>query len=211
MKPKYKLKSWVVISVYLIALGAVVVSLYLVGKVLKEAIPYDNLSYVYRGIIGEDYPVVNQVEPKIIKPFLTESVVIVKNYYDMNADAKIQENSLFLYANTYMQNTGILYANDAQFDVVCVMDGTVEDVAVDEVMGNIVTVKHKNNLTTTYQSLKEVHVLVGSVIKQGDIIGISGPNKIKTDSENMLLFEVCHNGVTINPEEFYQMDIKELS
>ena len=54
-------------------------------------------------------------------------------------------------------------------------------------------------------------VSVGDEIKQGDLIGTSGPNQITPDSENMLLFEVVYNGVNINPESFYQMNIKDLS
>lgn len=214
MKPKYKLKSWVVICIYIVALGAVISSLYLVGKTLKSMSLYDNLSYVYRGIIKEDKedkPVVNYPNDKVIKPYALENIKVAKNFYDMSSDAKVQENSLILYANTYMQNSGILYANDTAFDVLCVMDGTVEDVTTDEVMGNIVTVKHSNNLVTIYQSLKEAKVKAGDAIKQGEVLGTSGPNKINTDSENMLLFEVLHNGVNINPELFYQMDLKELS
>lgn len=211
MKPKYKLKSWVVICIYIIALGAVVTSLFLVGQTLKVALPFENLSYVYHGIVSEDYPVVNTPNEEIIKPYLDENITIAKNYYDMSADAKIQENALILYANTYMQNTGILYSSKETFDIICVMDGTVEDIKTDEIMGNIVTIKHTNNLVTTYHSLKDVHVMVGTVLKQGDIIGTSGGNKITTESENMLLFEVCFNGVAINPETFYQMDLKDLS
>ena len=211
MKPRYKLKSWVVICIYIIALGAVVSSLYLVGKTLMPMSLYDNLSYVYRGIINDDTPVASQKNDKIIKPYAGDTVKIAKSYYDISADTKIQESSLILYANTYMQNTGVLYTNDAAFDVLCVMDGVIEDIVIDETMGNVVTVKHSNNLVTVYQSLKEVTVKVGVNIKQGEVLGISGPNKIKTDSENMLLFEVLHNGVNINPELFYEMDIKELS
>ena len=78
-------------------------------------------------------------------------------------------------------------------------------------LGNIVTIKHSNNLSTIYQSLNEVNVVAGDTLKQGDIIGTSGSNKFKTDSENMLLFEVVYNGVNLNPETFYQMNIKDLS
>ena len=110
-----------------------------------------------------------------------------------------------------MPNTGVLYASDSPFDVLNVLDGTVEDITADDIMGNIVTIKHSNNLTTIYQSLNEVNVIVGDVLKQGDIIGTSGSNKIKTDSENMLLFEVIYNGTNINPEKFYQMNTQDLS
>lgn len=110
-----------------------------------------------------------------------------------------------------MPNTGILYSNKESFDVVSVLDGTVESVVADEIMGNIVTVKHSNNLTTVYQCLNEVHVITGDLIKQGDVIGTSGINKLESSSENMLLFEVIEGGEYINPDTFYNMKIEELS
>lgn len=213
MKPKYKLKSWVVICVYIISVGAIVTSLFLIGKTLKSgAFTYDNLSYVFRGLIKtNEVPVIEYTNDTIKKPFTNGKVSIAKGYYDKNADPKIQENALILYQNTYMPNTGILYTSDEPFDIFVVLDGVVEDVKADDLIGNIVTIKHSNNLTTIYQSLNEVDVIAGDTLKQGDRIGTSGNNKIKTDSENMLLFEVVYNGVNINPETFYQMNLKDLS
>lgn len=213
MKPKYKLKSWAVICVYIISVGAIVTSLFLIGKTLKTGtFTYDNLSYVFRGIIkNNEVPVIEYNNDTIKKPFTDEKVKIAKGYYDKSADPKIQENALILYQKTYMPNTGILYTSDETFDVYAVLDGTVEDVKPDDLIGNTVTVKHSNNLITTYQSLNEVNIVAGDPIKQGDKIGTSGHNKIKTDSENMLLFEVVYSGVNINPETFYQMNLKELS
>ncbi len=212
MKPKYKLKSWVVISVYIISIGAIVTSLFLIGKTLKEATAYDNLSYIYRGIISNrDVPVIEYVNDEIFKPYENETVKVLKGYYDRSDDAKTQEKALIYYQNTYMPNTGILYSSNESFDVISVLDGKVEDVKTDNLIGNIVTIKHSNNLFTSYQSLNEVMVSVGDEIKQGDLIGTSGPNQITPDSENMLLFEVIYNGVNINPESFYQMNIKDLS
>ena len=212
MKPKYKLKSWVVISVYIISIGAIVTSLFLIGKTLKEATAYDNLSYIYRGIISNrDVPVIEYVNDEIFKPYENETVKVLKGYYDRSDDPKVQEKALIYYQNTYMPNTGVLYSSNESFDVISVLDGKVEDVKTDNLIGNIVTIKHSNNLFTSYQSLNEVMVSVGDEIKQGDLIGTSGPNQITPDSENMLLFEVVYNGVNINPESFYQMNIKDLS
>lgn len=212
MKPKYKLKSWVVISVYIISIGAIVTSLFLIGKTLKEATAYDNLSYIYRGIISNrDVPVIEYVNDEIFKPYENTNVKVLKGYYDRSDDPKVQEKALIYYQNTYMPNTGVLYSSNESFDVISVLDGKVEDVKTDNLIGNIVTIKHSNNLFTSYQSLNEVMVSVGDEIKQGDLIGTSGPNQITPDSENMLLFEVIYNGVNINPESFYQMNIKDLS
>lgn len=212
MKPKYKLKGWVVVSVYLLSLGAILSSLFLLGKTLKASFySEETLSYVYRGIIEDAVPVVNFNTDKIFKPFMVEDVTVLKQFYDKDADSSVQENALIFYQNTYMPNTGVLYGSTQKFDVVAVLDGTIMDVSNDEIMGNIVTIKHSNNLKTIYQSLGDVKVLVGDLVKQGDVIGTSGVNKIETTSENMLLFEVNNNGEYINPDTFYTINPEELS
>lgn len=207
-----RLRSWVVSSIYIFAVGAVVMSFVLLNKVLKESV-YSNetLSYVYKGLFDNTLPVVNYTSDKVIKPFESETVEVAKDFYDKDADASIQENSLIMYQNTYMPNTGVLYKSSEEFDVLSVLDGTVADIVADEIMGNIVTVKHSNNLATIYQSLNEVDVLIGDLIKQGDVIGSSGSNKVEPSSDNMLLFEVISNGEYINPNTFYEMNTQELN
>ena len=211
MKPIYK--SVVVICVYIVCLGAVIASLFLVSQTIRmSGVPfYDNLSYVTR-IIRDYQPVMNQVPNEvIIRPFTAEGVEVARSFYERDADPSVQENSLIFYQNTFMPNTGILYTSQEQFEVINVLEGTVEEITEDEVMGNIVVVKHSNNLRTIFQSLGEVSVVVGDVVKQGDIIGTSGTNRVMPENENMLLFEVEFKGTNINPETFYQMKPEELS
>ena len=211
MKPIYK--STVVICVYIVCLGAVIASLFLVTQTIRmSGLPYyNNLSYITR-IIRDYQPVMNNIEnEQIIKPFLAEGVEVARSFYDPQADREIQEQSIIYFQNTFMPNTGILYTSTEQFDVIAVLEGTIEEITEDEIMGNIVTIKHSNNLRTIYQSLGEVNVIVGDTIKQGDVIGTSGPNKVIPENENMLLFEVEFKGTNINPETFFQMKPEELS
>ena len=213
MNKKYKLKGWVVFSVYAISIITIISSLYLVGKTLKGMI-YSNesISYVYRGIIDDAVPVVSTTKSKkFIMPYQDENVKIIKNFYDKDSDNVTQENSLILYQNTYMPNTGILYGNDNVFDVLAVLDGTVESVTTDEVLGNIITIRRTNNMTTTYESLNNVDVIVGQAVNQGDIIGKSGTNKVESSANSMLLFEVNYNGNNINPTNIYDKEINELN
>lgn len=213
MNKKYKLKGWVVFSVYTISIITIISSLYLVGKTLEGMI-YSNesISYVYRGIIDDAVPVVSTTKSKkFIMPYQDENVKIIKNFYDKDSDNVTQENSLILYQNTYMPNTGILYGNDNVFDVLAVLDGTVESVTTDEVLGNIITIRHTNNMTTTYESLNNVDVIVGQAVNQGDIIGKSGTNKVESSANSMLLFEVNYNGNNINPTNIYDKEINELN
>ena len=212
MNKKYKLKGWVVFSVYAISIITIISSLYLVGKTLEGMI-YSNesISYVYRGIIDDAVPVVSTTKSKkFIMPYQDENVKIIKNFYDKDSDNVTQENSLILYQNTYMPNTGVLYGSDHEFDVYAVLDGTIESINPDEIMGNIVRIRHSNNLITVYECLNTVNVLVGETIHQGETIGTSGINKIETSKENMLLFEVEYNGEHLNPNKFYEMNINDL-
>ena len=212
MKRKYKLKKWVVTGIYVSLMVMVLSSAVVLNRLIKYASYSDEtLSYVYRGILDDSVPVVKYKTDKIIKPYESEKVEVSKNYYDKDSDEAIQEKSLILYQNTYMPNTGILYKSDEEFDVVSVLDGTVTDIVADEIMGNIVTVKHSNNLTTIYQSLNEVDVLIGDLIKQGDVIGSSGANKVDSDSDYMLLFEVIIDGEYVNPDTFYNMKLEDLN
>ena len=165
-----------------------------------------------RGIIDDAVPVVSTTKSnKFIMPYQDENVKIIKNFYDKDSDNVTQENSLILYQNTYMPNTGILYGNDNVFDVLAVLDGTVESVTTDEVLGNIITIRHTNNMTTTYESLNNVDVIVGQAVNQGDIIGKSGTNKVESSANSMLLFEVNYNGNNINPTNIYDKEINELN
>lgn len=209
---KYRLKSWVVISVYLLTVGAIVSSLYLVGKVLKSSLYDDtNLSYIYHDLIRSTAVVNSSADEKIIKPFTLEEVSVVKGFYEKDAESKTQEQALIYYENTYMPNTGVLYGAKNSFDVISVADGTVESIVADELIGNIVTVKHTNNLISRYESINEVNVMVGDALKKGDVIGTAGENKIDSTYDYMLLFEVEHNGTFVNPENIFGMNVKELS
>ena len=186
-------------SIYLLSVGAIISSLYLTAKVLKASVySNDNLSYVYRNLIDDTVPVVSTDDGKVIKPFGGEEVSVVKGFYEKDAESKAQEQSIIYYQNTYMPNTGVLYGAKEEFEVLVVADGTVEDVVADEVLGNVVTIKHTNNLITRYESLNEVNVMVGDTLKKGDVIGTSGENKIDSTYSNMLLFEVEHNGTYAN-------------
>ena len=207
-------KSAAIICVYIVCLGAIVASIFLVGQTLRMmgvGYPYENLSYV-TGITRNYQPVVNNIPNETIgKPFTSEEVTISRHFYDPASDPSVQINSIIHFQNTFMPNTGILYTSPNTFDVIAVLAGTVESITTDDILGNIVTIKHSDNLRTVYQSLGEVSVSIGDTISQGDIIGQSGANKLMTDSQHMLLFEVELNGSNINPERFFEMKPEELS
>lgn len=207
---KLKLKRWVVTSIYIFAIFLITFSLMFVSKTLKSNLEGETLSYVFKDLINNDVPVISYANKSIIKPFDSETVTINRNFYDKSSDSETQESSLIYYQNTYMPNTGILYSAEESFDIKTVLDGNVTDVREDEILGTMIEITHSNNLITKYYSVKDVNVIIGSTVKQGDIVAKSGKNNISSDSENMLLFEVENNGINLNPENFYQMNIEDL-
>ena len=147
----------------------------------------------------------NNQQIGIIKPFINESVEADKLYYDVNDSEEEQANSLIYFENTYMKNTGVLYKDSKEFEIVTVLDGTILNIKEDDILGKMVEIEHTPNLRTVYYSLENIEVKVGDFLNQGDVIGISGANNI-SDNKYNLLFEVNYNGTLINPDDFYNMD-----
>ncbi len=207
-----KLKKFVLPTIYTIAITSVFVSIVLIGKTLNSYVKEDINSYVVNALLDEEAtPVMNLTNDKVVKPFTAQDVVISKNFYENEADEETQQKSLIYYENTYMQNSGVLYTAENPYDIVAVLDGKVAEIKEDEILGNVLVIEHNSDLKTTYQSISDIKVKVGDEVKQGDIIATSGENKLNDANKNCLLFEVYNKGQLINPEKFYEMDLKALS
>lgn len=207
---KRKLKSFVIPTIYTIAISALFVSVVLIGKTIESFSDEDMNSYVVNTLVDETQEVMNESTPNIIKPFTAENVNVDKTYYNKDASEEEQENSLIYYENTYMQNSGEFYVSENPFDVIAVLDGRVIEVKEDELLGNVIEIEHNSELKSIYQSVDNVSVKVGDEVKQGDTIATSGANKINEKNQNCLLFEVYRNGQLLNPQEFYTMNTKAL-
>lgn len=209
---KRKLKGFVLPTVYVLVIGVLFLSISTLGNILQNKTEYSDM--VIGTLRNDGIPVVKEEQTKDItqpvKPFTSTSVSISKSFYDMTDDDLKQQNSLVYYEKTYLQNSGVLYVSQEQFDIVNVLDGKVTNVGVDDILGNFVEVTHNTNLKTIYYSLGDVLVKKDDEVKANAIIALSGSNKIEKDSSNSLLFEVYLNGVTINPEDFYNMNVDDL-
>ena len=213
---KRKLKGYVLPTVYVLIIAVLFISVSFLGSALQKELQYQDLSTdvldddVTPVIKEEETPTDETTESKIVKPFTSTSVGISKSYYDMTDDEATQQNSLVYYEQTYLQNSGVLYSSDEVFDVFATFDGTVTNVSTDEILGNVVEITHNPNLKTVYYSLGEVTVKKDDVVNCGDIIGKSGDNLLEGEKDNSLLVEVYYNGNTIDPEDFYNMNIEDL-
>ena len=209
---KRKLKGYVKPTLFIMSMSVIFLSLLLITKNMKskENPPAED-SYVINSIIDVVTPVVSTPEEKkIIKPYTSDKVFVDRSFYEKDGTEEQQQNSLIYYENTYLQNSGIVYTSEEEFDVVSVLDGTIIDVKQDELLNTIVYVSHNSNLTTIYYGLKDVKVKPNDAIAQNDCLGKSTTNKFSAKN-NAILFEVNYKGQVLNPENFYSMDVKELN
>ena len=208
-----KLKEWVLPVLGVFVLIGSIFCYYLISNIINYSVTEP--SYVTDALVENTINVNEEIEVieelKIIKPFDNSSVAISKYFYNKNDEESKQQSSLIRYENIYMPNTGVLYSADAEFNIIACLDGKVSSVKEDNILGNIIEIEHDNGLVTVYQSVKDVKVVAGSSVKQGDIIALSGANKLENEKENCLHFEVYQNGNLINPEEFYNLDLNTLS
>lgn len=214
-----KLKKFVVPTMYVASIAMLIGSVYVIERLVNNAVfENEGVEEVEEVILNDDYnidyglndvPVVN-TDVVISRPYTNGNVKIVKNYYDYQGDASVQENSIVYYGNTYMQNSGVDYGMDGEFEVVSILDGTVIDVIDDEIMGKTVKIKHSNDLISVYQSLGNVDVEKDSVVSQGMIIGKSGEANVSPELGNHLHFELYYQGEVVNPENYYDKLLSEL-
>lgn len=210
---KRKLRSFVIPTVYIISLSAIILSILLIGNTIKNIFSLSVDKYYVTGILIDNViPTVKEVNQntQIIKPYNNEKVAIAKSFYSKDSDEETQKKSLIYYKNTYMQNSGVLYNSDETFDVLSVLNGTVKNIENDTLLGTYIVIEHDADLSTIYYSITDTTLKVGDAVKQGDVIGKSGTNKITDSKKNNLLFEVNYKGSFIDPEKFYSMNIEDL-
>ena len=210
-----KLKKFVLPSIYVLSVMCIFLTVYFLNSSLNftnQPKKEDKDVLVQKeNPENQDVSVVSPVALKPIVPFINDKVTISKSFYRSEDDETVQQQSLIYYQNTYMQNTGILYSSDEQFEILASVDGTVKEIKEDEILGQTVVIEYNTNVITMYYSLNEVFVTAGSKVKSGDVIGTSGKNKLENEKENCLLFEVYQKGILMNPTDFFNMNLEDLN
>lgn len=210
-----KLKAYVLPTLYTMLLVCALLLTITVSNVLvksNETTPViEEEDFVSETVIEEETPVLNETDNKIIKPYTNENVTIGKYFYDYKADSTKQEGSIIYHENTYMQNSGVDYILDKEFEVVSILDGTVTNVSKDELLGNTIEIKHDNNYISIYQSLGSTQVKKGDVVSKGQVIGKSGTNSIDKDMGNHLHFELYIKGQIVDPTLYIGKEVNEVA
>ncbi len=202
---KRNFKLFAVPAIYVGAILVFGMSMFLVQRITNgnKFESNEEMEYVDKEIVTDnEYIPVVVTENTIMRPFLNDMVQINKNFYKVDSDDKEQENALIIYKGTYMQNSGVDYKFNENFDVISVLDGTIEEITENEILGKTIKIRHSNDLVSTYACLSEINVNKNDAVLRGQIIGKSGTcNLYSTD--NNLHFELSYQGKNISPEDSY--------
>lgn len=190
----------------------------LFGGLLYINTSFDNdipkKDYDYVGNINLDSfePVVSTMPSNLlIRPYLNTSVKIVKDFYDYQDSEEEQVDSIIYYESTYMPNFSVAYGmSEGDFEVVSILDGVVLSIEEDSLLGTIIEIQHDNNIVSVYQSVSQVKVEESQVVKQGDVIALSGYSNLNKELKSHLMFELLLDGKIVNPEDYYNKSIDEI-
>ena len=206
---KRKLKWFVKPILYGTTLSILLLSIALLNFKEKNMNDFKDFVFVNKSIIKDALPVLKE-DDIIIKPFQSDNINIYKKFYDKDSSLEEKIKSIIYYKDTYIQNSGIIYSSDKEFDVVSILDGKVTNIKEDKTLGNVVEITYMNNLIANYSGLKDIKVKEGQNINQNEIIGKSSKINIDQDLNNSLLFEIIKDVKYQNPELFFDKKINEL-
>ena len=197
---------------YIGIVAVMVVSILLVVSGIKNYVSENNnIKYTLDSVFDKKIEPVNKTNSNmIIRPYLSDNVKLERTFYDYQAESQNQENSLIIYENTYIQNSGVDYTYDDEFDVVSILEGEIISIEDNDIYGKILTVKHNENLTSVYSNIKNITATVGYKLSQGEIVGVSNKSSFESSDKSMLHFEVYYKGNTIDPESLYTMSVSDL-
>ncbi len=203
-----RLKTSAIYMIYGLFIIFLIGVIYLIEMIFgdNKYIPNDdNLEYVSKTIFDTIKPVIS--EKNIVRPYNSHDVKVLKSFYDYKGTNEVQENSIIYYEGIYMQSSGVSYGSEEVFDVQAIKEGTVINVKEDEILGNIVEIKHLDNMISVYQSLSDVMVKEGDIVSVGQIIAKSGISNIEPELKNHLYFEIIIDGNNVNPEDYFNENI----
>ena len=155
-----------------------------------------------------------QPEPKFQLP-IKDKYVISREFFDLTADPSVLANAIISNGKTYVESRGISFKREDNkvFDVYNVFPGEVISVSgnAESLEGFTISIKHDNDLTSTYSSLSSVNVSVGDILKDTTKIGVSGTTVKDLDAGIHVHLTLVHKTDYINPKNAIDKEISELA
>ena len=112
-----------------------------------------------------------------------------------------------VYFSTLQQwkyNPGISISAQEGTEVRAALGGTVIEIYVDDILGQVLVMDLGDGYKVTYGQLQNIRVAVGDSVMTADIIAeVAAPTKYYSLEGCNLYIEVTNNDDPINPEEYF--------
>lgn len=152
----------------------------------------------------------NTAEEVLALP-VSEDVTIVRHYYRKDDESERQQSSVDYFEGVYRPSVGIDFKQDElTFEVLAAVSGTIKEVKTDPLFGKCISLEGSNGMSLIYQSLSNIKVSEGDVVKQGQPIAASGNNVYESELGKHLHFVLEVEGKTYDPESNFQKKTSEL-
>lgn len=202
-----RLKKVVIYSLFGLLVMSLCTGLYLIEHNFSST--KEQVNYIDKTKVVNEEPVMKE-DKVLIKPYTSDNIEILSSFYDSNSDANNQQKSIIYYDNTYIQNNGVIYGQDSQFDVVAIYDGEVIKVEESDLLGKTIQIKHSDDLISIYQLLGSTDVSVNTKVVQGQKIGTSNVSNILNNNKQQLYFELVLKGKFVNAEQYFGKKLAEI-
>lgn len=107
--------------------------------------------------------------------------------------------------SVYKCNPGLYIAGEVGTNVTAAASGTVDNITMNEELGNIVTIDMGNGYKATYGQLDNIAVSQGEVVLAGSVIGtVASPTIYYTTEGSGVYFELTKDGSPTNPLEYME-------
>ncbi|PSL45767.1 stage II sporulation protein Q [Salsuginibacillus halophilus] len=161
----------------------------------------------------EAVPVGSETEAFEMPVISDSNVDIIGTFYQDDASAEEQEQSLVYYNQMYYRNTGIDLAKEdgEAFDVTAAASGEVIRSEQDPLLGHVIEIEHEDEVTTLYNSLEDPQVEEGDVVEKSAVIGSAGRNLFNSDAGVHAHFEIRAGGTPHNPEDIFGESVEDIA
>lgn len=204
-------------------LGGVAIIGYVIGEDTEPVALNSSISFVPPSSVTSSITPTSSASDKVVdadkgifkKPFNEEDVEIIRYFFDSSLpeDDPTLLQAMYMENGAYISSIGLDFAtkSDETFSVLASYEGVVESITPnDKVYGNIVVIKHEDNIKTIYASLTDIQVKVGQEVKSGDLIGVSGSSTINSNYNHSLHFEVTKDDKHINPLKLFDSEFSKI-
>ena len=120
-------------------------------------------------------------------------------------DYSMDSTIYFPTLDQYKCNSGLVIQGAVSDPVYAPANARVLEVGVNEEIGNFLTLDLGNGYTTTCGQLKEVAVVAGEYLEQGQLLGyVAEPTKYYTVEGSNVFFELKHEDKTVDPLDYME-------